>query len=192
MIPTDEVIGLAAQSTGQNYLVLGIADVNGAFRVAGLAVPGRYRLWAFADLDGNRSYEPSRDILYPVDTTFSLEPAHPKVEGLVLRVINPRAPATVKGAVLDTLGISEGVVRVFAVADTDTTNRVVTDVENQGGFHLELQPGLWWLRAYRDRDRNRLWKRGEEPASEALGVRVHPADDITDLVLVLERPRGVP
>jgi Bacterial Ig-like domain len=184
--------GHAPDSTARDFDAIGFADANGEFRVAGIAVPGRYRLWAFADLDGNRSYEPARDILYPVDSTFTLDAAHPRVEGLTLRVINPRAPARVKGAVLDTLGDTEGLLRVFAVADTDTTNRFVTDVEGAGGFHLELAPGLWWLRAYRDRDKNRVWKRGEEPASEALGIRVQPADDIKDVVLVLERPRGVP
>lgn len=184
--------GHAPDSTARDFDAIGIADKSGAFQVAGLAVPGRYRLWAFADLDGNRSYEPARDILYPVDTTFALERARPRAEGLSLKVINTRAPARVKGAVLDTLGITEGIVRVYAVADTDSTRRVITDVEAQGGFVLELQPGLWWVRAFRDRDRNRLWKRDEEPASEALGIRVEPADDIKDVVLVLQRPRGVP
>jgi len=184
--------GHAPDSTARDFDAIGFADAKGSFRVGGLTVPGRYRLWAFADLDGNRSYEPSRDILDPVDTTFALDPGHPHVEGLTLRVINPRAPARVKGAVLDTLGDTEGVVRVFAVSEADTTKRIVTDVENEGGFHLELEPGLWWLRAYRDRDKNRLWNRGEEPASEVLGIRVQPADDIKDVVLVLQRPRGVP
>jgi len=184
--------GHAPDSTARDFDAIGIADANGSFRVAGIAVPGRYRLWAFADLDGNRSYEPSRDILDPVDSTFALDPAHPRVEGLNLRLVNPRAPARVKGAVLDTLAITEGVLRVFAVADSDSANRIVTDVESEGGFHLELRPGLWWLRAYRDLDKNRLWKRDEEPASEPLGIHVQPADDIKDVVLVLVRPRGVP
>ena len=45
-------------STARDFDALGLADENGRFRVAGLAVPGRYRLWAFADLNGNRSFEP--------------------------------------------------------------------------------------------------------------------------------------
>jgi Big-like domain-containing protein len=183
--------GHAPDSTARDFDAIGIADAKGVFRVAGLAVPGRYRLWAFADLDGNRSYEPSRDILDPVDTTFALDAARPRVEGLTLRLVNPRAPARVKGAVLDTLGITEGTVRVFAVADTDSTRRVITDVQAEGGFVLELDPGLWWLRAFRDLDKNRAWKHDEEPASDILGIRVEPADDIKDVVLVLQRPRGV-
>jgi hypothetical protein len=183
--------GHAPDSTARDYDAVGIADAKGVFQVAGLAVPGRYRLWAFADLDGNRSYEPSRDILYPVDTTFALVPAEPRAEGLTLRVINPRAPARIKGAVLDSLQITEGTVRVFAVSDSDSTRRVITDLQSEGGFVLELEPGLWWIRAFRDLDKNRVWKRDEEPASEVLGIHVQPADDIKDVVLVLQRPRGV-
>ncbi len=184
--------GHAPDSTARDFDALGIADPDGLFEVAGLAVPGRYRLWAFADLDGNRSYEPERDILFPVDTTFALDEGLPRARGLRLRVFNPRAPGRVAGAVLDTLGDLEGVLRVMAVSDGDSTLRAIADVEAKGGFDLALERGLWWLTAFRDRDRNRAWKRGEEPASEALGLRVEPADDIRDVVLVLRRPRGVP
>jgi hypothetical protein len=184
--------GHAPDSTARDFDAIGMADKDGRFQVGGLLVPGRYRLWAFADLDGNRSYEPARDILFPVDTTFALDAGSPRAEGLLLKVINPRAPARIKGAVLDTLGDQEGLLRVFAVSDTDTTIRVVTDVQSEGGFQLDLDPGLWWLRAFRDRDRNRVWERAEEAASEALGIRMEPADEVKDVVLVLRRPRGVP
>ena len=184
--------GHAPDSTARDFDAIGIADEHGVFTVAGLAVPGRYRLWAFADLDGNRSYEPARDILLPVDTTFALDSAHPRAEEYTLKVVNPRAPARVRGAVLDTLNIAEGALRVFAVSDSDSTRRTITDVQGQGGFELQLDPGLWWLRAYRDLDKNRLWDAEKEPASEPLGIHMEAADDIKDVVLVLRRPRGVP
>ena len=92
---------------------------------------------------------------------------------------------------LDTLGIEEGALRVMAVSDTDTTRRVVDEVQSQGGFTLELAPGPWTLRAFRDRDKNRVWTRDEEPASDPLAIRVEPADDVREVVLVLRRPRGV-
>jgi hypothetical protein len=188
----DVGLGHAPDSTARDFDAVGFADKAGVFQVAGLAVPGRYRLWAFADLDGNRSYEPARDILYPVDTTFALDPAHPRVEGLTLRVINPRAPSRLMGAVLDTLGDTEGLLRVFAVSDSDSTKRTVVDVQSEGGFQIDLEPGMWRIRAYRDRDKNRLWNPAEEPASQVLGVRLEPADEVKDLVLVLQRPRRVP
>ena len=184
--------GRAPDSTAQDFDAIGIADRDGAFRISGLAVPGTYRLWAFADLDGNRSYEPERDILYPVDTTFVLDPAMPVAAGLDLRLVNPRAQSMVRGAVLDSLGVEAGTLWVFATSDSDTTVRIFTEVQKQGGFELQLRPGLWWLRAFRDMDKNRALKPSEENASEPLGIRVHPADDIKDVVLVLVRSRGVP
>ena len=184
--------GRAPDSTARDFDAIGITDKDGAFRVSGLAVPGTYRLWAFADLDGNRSYEPARDILDPVDTTFVLDPGMPVAAGVVLRVVNPRAQSMVRGAVLDTLGVPEGVLWVFATSDSDTMVRIFTEVQKQGGFELQLAPGLWWLRAFRDLDKNRAWKSGEEHASEPLGIKVEPADDIQDVVLVLVRSRGVP
>jgi hypothetical protein len=184
--------GRAPDSTARDFDAIGIADRDGAFRISGLAVPGRYRLWAFADLDGNRSYEPERDILHPVDTTFALDPALPAAAGIALRLVNPRAQSMVRGAVLDSLGVAEGALWVFATSDSDTTVRIFSEVQKQGGFELQLRPGLWWLRAFRDLDKNRAWKSGEEHASEPLGIRVEPADDIKDVVLVLVRSRGVP
>ena len=187
----DQARGHVPDSTARDFDALGIADPSGAFQVAGLAVPGRYRLWAFADLDGNRSYEPDRDILAPIDTNFVLVPARPRAEGVVLEVVNPRAPGKVSGAVIDTLGITEGELRVMAVADTDTTRRVVADVEEKRGFDLSLEAGTWVLRAFRDLDKNRAWKR-DEPASEPFLIRVGPADQLTEVVLVLRRKSGVP
>jgi hypothetical protein len=184
--------GHAPDSTARDFDALGLADVNGAFRVVGLPVPGRYRLWAFADLDGNRSYEPSRDILYAVPTTFELTPAGPRALVPDLVVVNPRAPGRVKGSVIDTLGEDKGVLRVMAVADSDTTLRKLVDAGEENAFEIELEPGRWRLRAFRDLDKNRGWKAGEEPASELLRVRVEPADEVKDVVLVLRRPSGVP
>jgi hypothetical protein len=184
--------GHVPDSTARDFDALALADADGVFRVAGLTVPGRYRLWAFADLDGNRSYEPARDILFPADTTFDLDAARPRAVGIDLVVVNPRAPGRLRGAVLDTLEDSLGVVRVLAVADSDTTVRKLAELGERGGFDLDLEPGQWRIRAFRDLDRNRTWKPGEEPASDLLRIRVEAADDIHDLVLVLRRPSGVP
>ncbi len=188
----DAARGREPDSTARDFDALGLADANGAFRVAGLAVPGRYRLWAFADLNGNRSFEPAADILSPLDTTFNLIPDRPRAESLLLSVVNPRAPGRVRGAVLDTLGDSLGVVRVMAVSDSDTTLRKMDEVGDGGGFDFQLDAGRWRLRAFRDHDKNRGWKPADEPASPMLVILVEPADDLTGLTLVLRRPAGLP
>jgi hypothetical protein len=188
----DSGLGHAPDSTARDFDAIGLADAGGSFRIPGLAVPGRYRLWAFADLNVNRSFEPAIDILAPIDTTLELSPERPRVEGLLLRVVNPRAPARVRGAVLDTLGDSLGVLRIMAVSDTDSTLRRVEEVGGEGGFDFTLAPGPWRLRAFRDHDKNRAWKPAEEPASLPLPLRLEAADDITELTLVLWRRVGVP
>jgi hypothetical protein len=188
----DAARGRGPDSTARDFDALGLADGNGQFRVPGLAVPGRYRLWAFADLNGNRSFEPDADILAPVDTTFELTREQPTASGLLLRVINPRAPARLRGAVLDSLGDSLGIVRIFAVSDTDSTVRRLEAVDDRGGFDFQITSGTWRLRAFRDRDKNRAYRPADEPASAPLVMRVEPADDLTGLTLVLRRPAGVP
>lgn len=182
--------GREPDSTARDFDALGLADDGGNFRVPGLRVPGTYRLWAFADLNHNRSFEPQSDILAPADTSFALTTDAPVDSGLRLTIVNPRAPGRVRGAVLDSLADSLGVLRVIAVADDDSTRRVLAEVDRDGKFDLSLRAGTWWLRAWRDLDRNRLWRATDEPASDRLPVKVKPTDDIQGVELVLRRPGG--
>lgn len=184
--------GRVPDSTARDFDAIGIANPDGEFRIDGLAVPGRYRVWAFADLNGNHSFEPATDVLAAADTVFALEPGAPVARGVRLHVVNPRAPATLMGAVVDSLADSVGVVRVLAVADSDSTQRVIRDADHTGGFQLTLTAGRIRLRAFRDLDKNRVWDPAREPASEPLLLDVEPAAEIKDLVLVLRRVRTVP
>jgi len=184
--------GRVPDSTARDFDAIGIADGEGDFRVDGLAVPGRYRIWAFADLNGNHSFEPEVDVLAPADTVFTLDPQHPVAGPVRLNVVNPRAPGLLKGAVLDSLGDSLGVTRVVAVADSDTTARVFREADAKGGFELSLRPGTYRVRAFRDLDKNKVWNPEREPASDEMLFVVDPASEVKDLVLVLRRPRTVP
>lgn len=178
-------------STARDFDAVGVAGENGEFAIPGLAAPGRYRLWAFADLNANRSFEPDRDVLAPADTLIELAAERPVVRGLRLTVTNPRATAKVTGAVLDTLRDSVGVIRIIAHSERDTMRRILVEAGPALGFEFRLDPGPWTLQAWRDLDRNRSWNLDREPASEVRLVEVGPADEITDLVLVLLRPPGV-
>jgi hypothetical protein len=178
----------APDSTAQDFDALGLADAEGRFRVDGLAVPGTYVLWGFVDQNGNRSFEPDQDILAPVDTSFALTVERPVAEDFRVRLVNPRAPGSVAGAVLDSLPDSLGVVRVFAVSDSDSTKRVAVDSDPRSGdFDLTLDVGAWQLRAYRDLDRNRTWDRAREPASDRLRLVIEPAAEIQAVRLRLRR-----
>ena len=184
----DATTGKTPDSTARDFDAIGIADDKGRFEIPGLHAPGQYRLWAFADLNANRSFEPEKDVLAPADTTFELTADHPVASGFTLHMVNPRAPAKLAGSVLDTLNDSVGVVRVTAISESDTTRRFAVDVQRSGGFELTLPAGTWRVMAYRDVDRNKSWKADAEPASDPMTYTLTPAAEVKDVVLVLRRP----
>ena len=145
-------------------------------------------MWAFADLTANRSFEPGIDILAPVDTTFSLTPEQPRLDGLRLRVVNPRAPATVAGAVIDSLSNPQGELFVSAICVSDTTLRPRFETVDANRFKFELPGGRWTLRAFRDLDRDHRWKPDTEPASDEQTLDLEPAGEVKDLLFTLMPP----
>ncbi len=156
----------------------------------GLPVPGRYRLWVFADLNGNRSLEPESDILTPVDTVFTLETAAPAARGFAVTVVNPRSPGRVRGLVLDSLRIERGALAVMAVAADDSLRQVIGTVDPESRFELSLPKGVWFVRAWRDLDKSRSWQRESEPASAPRRVEVAPAAEFLNVILALEPAPG--
>jgi len=179
--------GRAPDSTARDFDALGLADATGRFRIPGLPVPGSYRLWAFADLNNNRSFEPDKDVLAPADTTIELTAAVPVASHLAIRVVDPRAPAHVRGLVTDPAGDTLGVFRVIAVSLEDSTRRVLVDPDGKGTFDLKLAAGRWQLQAWRDEDKNRAWRMDVEPASEIVRFDLEPAQEVADVRLVLKR-----
>jgi hypothetical protein len=182
--------GRAPDSTARDFDALGLADEHGRFKIPGLPVPGNYRLWAFADLNRNRSFEPDKDVLAPADTTIGLTVAHPVVRDLLVSVVDPRAPGHVRGIVTDPTGDSLGALRVIAISEQDTTRRVFETPDARGTFDLKLEPGKWQVRAWRDADGNRAWRMDAEPASELVHYELDPAQEIIDVRLVLKRWGG--
>jgi hypothetical protein len=179
-------------STARDFDALGLADEDGRFRIDGLAVPGRYKLWAFADLNHNHSFESAVDVLSAVDTVIDLTPDHPRITDLKTVVVNPHANGRVKGAVIDSTADSVGVVRVIAEGRDDSTLVITSDAAADGTFDIELRPGRWWVRAYRDVDHDRVWQADRERASERTAVTIEPAADVVDVKLRLRPIRSGP
>ena len=174
----------APDSTGRDFDAVGLVDAGGRFRIPALPVPRSYRIWAFADMNQNRSFEPERDLLAPVDTTIALTAERPVAADLVFHVVNSHAPFVVRGTVLDSLGEHEGELYVIATADSDTTRRAVTSVVEHR-WEMQLDPGAWTVRAFRDLDRNRTWTPSRESASEPRAVHAEPAGLIEAIELVM-------
>ena len=172
-------------STGRDVDALAIADIDGHFRLPGLPVPGRYRLWAFADLNRNRSFEPPTDVLDAIDTVFSLTREQPAATGSRSVVLNPHAPGRVRGTVLDSLRVTTGKLLVLAMSVPDSSAKVGGSVNERFEFNVELDAGAWRVRAFRDADNNGVWDRAREPASDPVTVDVRPAGEVQGLVLVL-------
>lgn len=177
--------GRGPDSTARDFDALGLTRSDGRFRVVGLPVPGSYRLWVFADLNGNRSFEPPVDVLVPVDTTFALTAEAPRATGLRIKVTNPRATGKVRGTVTDTLGITQGDLLVSAVPGSDSTQVTVVQVGQRGAYEFSLIPDYYRIQAFRDLDRNRKFDPVREPSSQAVLVTVPPAANIQNLDLVL-------
>jgi hypothetical protein len=186
----DAAKGHVPDSTARDFDAVGLADKLGNFRIAGLAVPGRYRLWAFADLNSNRSYEPSTDVLAAIDTVLDLTPAHPEARDLKVSLVNPRAPGRVRGSVIDSLSDSLGVLRVLVYTANDSVHALEFGVDSDGQFDFKLIAGEYRMRAYRDLDRNHYWASDREPASEPTPVSVPAGGDVLDVKLTLRPARG--
>ena len=81
----------AGQSAGdQSVIEVARLTTQPEFKTA---VDLQRTIWGFADLNRNRSFEPEADVLAAADTVIELTPAQPVVAGLLLHMVNPRAPA---------------------------------------------------------------------------------------------------
>jgi predicted small lipoprotein YifL len=180
--------GRQPDSTARDFDALGVTDATGEFRIGGLAVPATWRVWGFADLNHNRSFEPLTDLLVRADTVLELTAEHPVATGIRLRMVNPHAPGRFAGTVLDSVSDQSGVARIIMSSVTDTTRRLVYEVPESGSFDFQWDAGIYRVRAYRDLDRNKAWKRDTEPASDEFEVRIDPGSETIGFQFVLRRP----
>jgi len=174
-------------STARDFDALAVADNHGDFRVAGLAA-GTWRVWGFADLNHNHSFEPATDLLVRADTVLEITPEHPRVADLRIPMLNPHAPGRFAGAVVDTVSDHSGIVLLIVTSLADTTRRLSYEVPESGSFDFHWDPGTYRVRAYRDLDRNHVWKRDTEPASTEFEFKLGPGTEVTSITLVLLRP----
>ena len=179
--------GHMPDSTAKDFDALGVTDLTGHFRVAGLSAPATWRLWTFVDLNHNRSFEPDQDLLVPADSAIVLTEAQPVQRNILLRVLNPKAPGRFAGSVLDSVSNGSGLTRLIVTSLSDTTRRELYDVPPNGSFDFKFDPGRYRVRAFRDLDRNKAWRRDSEPASTEIEATIVPGGDVHDVLFVLIR-----
>ena len=184
-------LGHAPDSTAFDMDALGQAHGGGRFTLPGLPVPGTYRLYAFADRNRNRSFEPGTDILDRSDSLIALTEASPRAVDVRVVAADPEAVARVEGTVVDSLAPGPGALRVEARAvprataiAADRIPIVVIDVR-EGRFVGNLRAGRWRLVAYRDLDDDRT-RSPSEPVSAEVEVSLEPGEAAAPVTLVLQ------
>lgn len=184
-------LGRRPDSTSFDMDALGQARNGGQFDLPGLAVPGSYRLYTFADRNRNRSFEPGVDLLTRSDSLVALAADVPHATLVRIRAIDPEAVTRVEGVVIDSLAPGTADLRVEArgvPVDTaiaaDRVPVVIVDVMN-GRFAGNLRSGRWRLVAFRDLDGDRT-RSPAEPVSAAVEIDVEPGGSVKEFTLVLQ------
>jgi hypothetical protein len=169
----------APDSTAFDMDALAQAGAGGEFRMPGLAVPGTYRLFTFADRNRNRSFEPGSDLLTRSDSLVALGPGAPRAVGVRVLATDPLANVIANGTVIDSLApgtaplrVEVGVVPVDTTIAADRLPVSVVPVLN-GKFQANLRAGRWRFIAFRDLNGDGTRSPGE-PASPPVRVDVSP------------------
>lgn len=188
----------APDSTALDMDALGQSARGGGFRLPGLAVPARYRLFSFVDRNHNRSFEPGTDLLERSDSLIALTSDAPRATGVRLVVTDPEALARVEGTVVDSLAPGAGALRVecrgvagdSAIA-ADRLPLVVLDVQPGGRFEGNLRGGRWRATAYRDVNDDRAIS-GDDPRSRPVEFDLVPGGRESGIVLLVQPPGTSP
>jgi predicted small lipoprotein YifL len=180
----------APDSTAFDMDALGQSRTDGSFTLPGLAVPGTYRLWTFADRNRNRSFEPGVDLLTRSDSLVALTAQAPVARAVRVLAVDPLAMAPISGVVIDSLAPGAAPLRVeIRAVPVDTAIAadrlpVSTLDVHEGKFQGNLRAGRWRILAYRDLNNDGARSAGE-PLSPPLEIDVKPGESLPPIRLVL-------
>lgn len=178
-------LGHAPDSTARDFDALSIGEDEGGFRILGLPVPSRWKLYAFHDVNRTLSFEPDIDHLTALPDTIQLTPEHPVADSVVVPSIDPSAPGEISGTVADSLAPPGIPIRILVESLTAPPGERPREFPvEQGAFRFALAPGSYRLRAYVDLDRSGRWDTPGEPATDPIEVRVEPAARVSGLSFV--------
>lgn len=193
-------LGHAPDSTSRDFDALAVGGAAGRFALLGLPVPSKWKLYAFYDANHTQSFEPGIDLLNPLDSTITLTADAPRADSILIVSVDPTAPATAQGAVVDSAGDvvvgktgkSDPKLKVWVEPqDSVVTKKGLTTAVavTAGAFRFSLPPGRYRFRAFLDNDLNNVYEVLREPAGDPRDVVVEPGGLITDIRL--NAPPGV-
>ena len=187
-------LGHAPDSTSRDFDALTVGGEAGRFALLGLPVPSKWRLYAFYDANHTQSFEPGIDLLNVLDSTITLTADAPRADSIRLVSVDPTAPATAQGLVVDSLGAaavdsagrSDPHLKVWVEPlDSVVTKKGVTSATSvaAGAFRFSLPPGHYRLRAFLDQDANGIYDARREPAGPPVDVTADPAALLSNIRL---------
>jgi hypothetical protein len=193
-------LGHAPDSTSRDFDALAVGGSGGRFELLGLPVPSKWRLYAFYDANHTQSFEPGIDLLNPLDSTITLTAESPRADSIRIVSVDPNAPATAQGAVVDSAGTvvadkqgkSDPKLKIWVEPlDSVVTRKGMTSsvAVTGGAFRFTLPPGRYRLRAYLDADLNNVYDKAREAAGDPKEVTAEPASFVSDIRLTA--PPGV-
>jgi len=193
-------LGHAPDSTSRDFDALAVGGEGGRFALLGLPVPSKWRLYAFFDANHTQSFEPGIDLLNALDSTITLTADAPRADSILLVSVDPAAPATAQGSVVDSLGNlaaddqgkSDPRLKVWVEPlDSVVTRKGQTTAVSvtAGAFRFALPPGRYRLRIFLDDDHNNVFDQTREKAGTPTEITAQPAGLLGDVKL--QAPPGI-
>jgi uncharacterized protein (DUF2141 family) len=188
---------------------LTITDASGRFTAGGLP-QGEFHVAVLVDRNGNRAYDPDRDLLSNYCDPVVLAPAGDSVADLRVAVGDPDEHPSLAGTIVDS-SRTQPAARDSAQADSiqrEITARLRVTVSGESTFTVNadsvrafvipsLPAGRYTLRAFLDQNGDGVLNAGDpmqrrmpDPQSEPVTLCLSYGDDRRDLRLIV-RPPGM-
>ncbi len=176
-------------------------DPSGGFAFDGLP-DGGFTIAAFADRNGNRAFDPDRDLLGVACDPVSVRGGEP-VAAIQLWVGDSDERPTLRGTVTDSAWAAARAARDSTAADSlrrtplwvllDGDSARTVRVDSLGVFRVaDVAPGRYRVRAFRDLDGDSAWTAGHEPATDSVVVCLGWGADVAGVSLGFPPPRVQP
>ena len=127
------------------------ASRDGRFELRGLPTDGaKFQLRVFADRDGDGRYSEGKEFAAIYPQPITLGPSQERVEEILLNIIDPNEPGSIKGSVINETGISSAPMIRLSPVETGGA-MFATKADSTGAFVLSrVLPGAYLFSAFID------------------------------------------
>jgi hypothetical protein len=187
-----EDLGHYPDSTARDFDALAITRREGKFSLKGLDVPSVWRLFAFHDVNRNLTFEPGTDHLTEFPRLVALSPDSAQIDTLRLISIDPLAPGTLEGVIVDSLVTGVQIGLRVEITPRSGGKEVMEVPVTGGNFTLPISTGKYRLWLFLDIDRSGTFDEASEATSEILEGEISPGETVSGLRLVAPGPGPAP